>query len=302
MRRAPGMPEPYTGSMRVWINGTISAPEDARISVFDRGFMYGDSVYEAIRFFDGHGVGFEQHIERLRRSLDYTAIHGFEPTDCIGICRCLMDELGTDDALIYLQVTRGVQIPRAHRPSSKLSPTVIAIGSPTGSLESMTDPTSVSVTIEPDLRRVHCDIKATNLLENVLATMAADRMNADEPILELDGMLTEGSSSNVFIVEQGTLYTPHLTTPRPILPGINRQLALDVARDLDLEVREESVTVPQLQNAEEAFITSSSRVLAAITAVDGKPIRSGTIGPVTLQIHEELVRRIRSGFSLTSRT
>ena len=288
--------------MLVWINGTISPPNEARISVFDRGFMYGDSVYEAIRFFDGNGVGLEQHIERLRRSLAYTGITGFEPNECKTICRVLMDELNTEDAMIYLQVTRGVQIPRRHCPAAELSPTVIAIGSPAGSLQTMTEPMRISVTVEPDLRRVHCDVKATNLLENVLATMAADRMGADEPILQLDGVLTEGSSSNIFVVEGETLRTPHLTEPRPILPGINRELALDVARDLGLEVREESVAVEELQNAEEAFITSSSRVLAAIIAVDGTPIRSEAIGAVTLRIHEELIRRIRSGSSLTSRT
>ena len=288
--------------MLVWINGTISLPQDARISVFDRGFMYGDSVYEGIRFFSGKGVGFDQHIERLRRSLAYTRITGFEPDDCKGICRALMDELGTEDSMFYLQITRGVQIPRKHCPAAELTPTVVAIGSPAGSLESMSEPMQVSVSVEPDLRRMRCDIKATNLLENVLATMAADRMGADEPVFELDGMLTEGSSSNVFVVDGGTLRTPQLEEPRRILPGINRELALQAARTLGLQVEEGSVTVEQLLNAEEAFITSSSRVLAAITAVNGKPIRSKTTGPVTLQIHQELIKSIRSGLFLTSRT
>ena len=302
MPHASGTPEAYTGRMLVWINGTITPPEDARISVFDRGFLYGDSVYEAIRFFDGVGVGLEQHVQRLGRSLGYTRITGFEPEETRTICRTLMDALETEDAMVYIQVTRGVQVPRKHQPSAELTPSVIAIGSRTPSLDSISDPMPIAVTVEPDLRRVHCDVKATNLLENVLATMAADRMGAEEPILQLDGLLTEGSSSNIFVVEDGTVRTPHLNHPRHILPGINRELALHAARSLGLRVEEDSVTVEQLQNAEEAFITSSSRVLAAITSVNAEPIRCGGTGPVTLQIHEELVRRIRATTILDSST
>ena len=288
--------------MLVWINGTISQPEDARISVFDRGFMYGDSVYEAVRFFDGVGVGMDQHVQRLRRSLAYTKITGFKPDDYRIICRSLMESLQTEDAMVYLQVTRGVQIPRRHCPDSNLTPSVIAVGSPAASLESMTQPMQISVTVEPDLRRMHCDVKATNLLENVLATMAAEQMQAQEPILQLDGVLTEGSSSNIFVVQGTTVRTPQLNHPRPILPGINRQLALDAAQALGLRIEETSISAKELRDADEAFITSSSRVLASIQAVDGRSIRSGSIGAVTLQIHDELVRRIRAGSSITPQT
>lgn len=301
-RARPTRLKAYTGPMLVSINGKISSPEEARISVFDRGFMYGDSVYEVIRFFGGIGVGFDQHVRRLRRSLEYTGIPGFDPDACRSICHSLMDALRTKDAMIYLQITRGVQIPRQHCPAADLEPTVVAIGSPSGSLESISQLMGVAVTVEPDLRRVHCDIKATTLLENVLATMAADRQGAEEPILQIDGLLTEGSSSNIFVVEGQAVCTPQLEHPRPILPGISRELALEAARGLGFEVREAPVTVEQLRNAQEAFITSSSRVLASITAVDGKPIRSGTGGAVTLQIHEELVRRLRADSSLTSNT
>ena len=288
--------------MLVWINGTISPPEDARISVFDRGFMYGDSIYEAVRFFDGVGVGMDQHVQRLRRSLAYTRITGFEPDDYRMICRSLMESLQTENAMIYLQVTRGVQIPRRHQPDSNLTPSVIAVGSPAPSLEKMDRPMQISVTVEPDLRRVHCDVKATNLLENVLATMNASEMQAEEPILQLNGLVTEGSSSNIFVVEGDTVRTPALEHPRPILPGINRVLALEAARALGLQVEENTITVDELKEADEAFITSSSRVLAAIKTVDGRSVRCGSIGAVTLQIHDELVRRIRAGSSLTSRT
>ena len=264
MRPATDTPEAYTERMLVWINGTISLPQDARISVFDRGFLYGDSVYEGIRFFAGIGVGFDQHIERLRRSLAYTGITGFEPDACKAICRALMDELKTEDSMIYLQVTRGVQVPRKHFPAADLTPTVVAIGSPAGSLESMNEPMQVSVSLEPDLRRLRCEVKATNLLENVLATMAAHRMGADEPVFQLDGVLTEGSASIIFVVQGSTVRTPQLNHPRPILPGINRELALDAARALGLKVEETPITVEELRDADEAFIPSSSRVVAAI--------------------------------------
>ena len=202
---------------------------------------------------------------------------------------------------MYLQVTRGVQVPRRHGPAEGLVPTVVAIASESGPLEDLAEPTEVSVTIEPDLRRVHCNVKATSLLENVLATMSANESGAQEPILQVDDQLTEGASSSIFVVED-ELRTPGLRDPRIILPGISRRLVLETAEEIGLGCREGAVTADQLRGAEEAFLTSSSRVLAAVTRVDGVRIGSGTEGAVTLRLRQALVERIRRTVPLPSRT
>ncbi len=291
---------PTLGSMLVWINGTISPPEEARISVFDRGFMYGDAVYELVRFFGGEGFGLDLHVERLRSNLARTGIGGFDADLYPAIAEELLDGLGDGDATVYLQVTRGVQMPRRHLPADDLTPTVVAVASLAKSLEDLERPAGVTVAIHPDLRRVHCDVKATSLLENVLATMSASESGAQEPILEVGGQLTEGASSSIFLVDRGSLRTPRLDEPRPILPGISRRLVVEVAEELGIECREEAVTAQELREAGEAFLTSSSRVLAPVTRVDGTEIGSGTAGEVTLRIHRALVERIRGMSALHS--
>ena len=274
-----------------WIDGSIHEPDDARVSVFDRGFLYGDAVYELVRFFDDVGMGMDLHIERLRRSLDRTGITGFDPGTYPSICRTLMDALETSDACIYLQVSRGVQVPRRHAPDGTLSPTVVAIGSTSAPLSELEEPIQVPIIVLPDLRRRSCDIKATSLIENVMATIQAVDADAAEPILHEDGLLTEGGSSNVFVVRNGTLLTPALGDPRPILEGVTRRFVVEAAVNLGIEVMEGDVPVDALREADEAFVTSSRRLLGTITSVDGRQIGDGRPGAVTMQVFEE-VRRI----------
>jgi D-alanine transaminase len=279
-------------SILTWINGTIHEPEDARVSVFDRGFLYGDAVYELVRFFDGVGMGMDLHVDRLERSLAAAGIEGFDAGDYRVICRELLEALGTGDACIYLQVSRGVQIPRQHLPRPETPPTVIAIGSTSASLAEVTGPEPTRVVVLPDLRRHTCDIKATSLIENVMATMEASGSGANEPILQLDGLLTEGASSNIFVVSEGRLMTPDLHQPRPILAGVIRALTLEAARTLGLAPVEGSVPVSALRNADEAFVTSSRRLLGAITEVDGRLVGSGQPGPVTMSLFSEVHRML----------
>ena len=270
--------------MLVWLNGTISRPEDAKISVFDRGFLYGDGVYELVRFFNGVGIGMDLHIQRLKRSLIDTGILGFDATTYETICSELLDALGTSDATVYLQVTRGVQYPRAHCPDPKLPPTVVAIAQAQEPLTAVNEPTSTEVILVPDTRRDSCNIKATSLLENVLATMRADAQGATEAVFQLNGLLTEGGSSNVFVVRGNALLTPALTSPRPILAGVMRHLIIQIATEAGIEVTEGDTTIEDLTGAHEAFITSSRRLLSPISSIDGIPLGNETPGPVTLRI------------------
>jgi D-alanine transaminase len=280
--------------MLVWINGEITSPKDAKVSVFDRGFLYGDAVYELVRFFDGVGIGMDLHVMRLSRSLELTGIDGFDAHDFPSICDELLTELGDSNATVYLQVTRGVQIPRQHAPDPAQRPTVVAIVAHADPLDGIDHPESTPVAIVPDDRRRSCNIKATSLLENVLATIKASECGATEPLLHIDGVLTEGGSSNVFVVKDGAIWTPSLDTPRLILAGVMRALVIEAAEGAGISVTEGTTTVEALRNAEEAFLTSSRRLLAAITSIDGDPLQPEEPGPVTLQVFAEMRGRLEA--------
>ncbi len=283
--------------MLVWINGQISPPADAKISIFDRGFLYGDAVYELIRFFQGYGVEMDRHRSRFERSLRKIGIKGFNPDDMDEICRALLEELGTGDATIYLQVTRGVQIPRAHAPTEDLKPNVIAIATEASPLDRDAGPSTVRTIILPDERRVRCDVKATNLLVNVMGTIDAARAGADEPIYVHEGMITETASANLFIVEGDHVFTPPLGGPRSILPGVMRAQTLEIASELGFPWIEERISQERLSAASEAFITSSKRLVSAITEIDGHSMDSEVPGPVTLAIHEKMLARIEGAIA-----
>lgn len=283
--------------MLVWINGQISPPNDAKISIFDRGFLYGDAVYELIRFFDGHGVEMDRHRARLERSLRTIGIMGFEPRSMDEISGRLLEALGTGDATIYLQVTRGVQIPRAHAPEEGLEPSVVAIATEASPLDTSEGPSRIRCLLMQDERRVRCDVKATNLLVNVLGTMQANDAGADEPIFTHEGMVTETASANLFIVEGRRVITPPLGGPRSILPGVMRARTLDIAEQIGLDWSEELISEERLKAASEAFITSSRRMVASITEIDAHSMNSDTPGPVTLAVHENLLSQIEKTIS-----
>lgn len=278
--------------MLVWINGQIGPPADAKISIFDRGFLYGDAVYELIRFFRGHGVEMARHRKRLKRSLEMIGITGFDPIDMERICRELLDEMGTGDATVYLQVTRGVQIPRNHAPQPGLEPSVIAIATEASPLDASEGPSSIKTVILPDERRVRCDVKATNLLVNVLGTMDAREADADEPVYAHQGMITETASANVFIVEGDRVSTPPLGGSPSILPGVMRAQTLEIAGELGLACSEEQISEKRFREASEAFITSSRRLVASIAKIDGVSMNLEAPGPVTLALHEKMLARI----------
>ncbi len=190
--------------MRVWLNGEIMEETEARVSPFDRGFLYGDGVYEGIRFFNRVGVGMDLHVERLRKSLDAAKITGFDADDLRGICGALLDDAGSGDAMIYAQITRGVQFPRFHLPPEEITPTVFAYATVAPALEELGEPVKrVCITVE-DQRWKRCEIKCISLMANVLAIIEADLQGADEPIFQRQGMIGEGAMTNVFIVIGGT--------------------------------------------------------------------------------------------------
>jgi len=270
----------------IWMNGRLLPASEARVSVFDRGFLFGDGVYEFIRFFDRIGVGMDLHVRRLRTSLRLTGIEGFDADTLPALCMALLDANGLADATIYVQVTRGEAAQRSHVPVPGMTPTVVAIATPAGGLSTLRAPEAVRAVLLPDQRWLRCEIKSTSLMGNVLAAMVASQRGADEAILHRDGLVSEGGSTNTIVASGGALATPSIADGPPILHGVSRAQALEAARGTGIVVTERRITTDELRRADEIMITSSRRLLSAVVELDGAPVGTGRAGPLALRLFE----------------
>ena len=280
--------------MRVWLNGRVVPLEQAHISPFDRGFLFGDGVYELVRFFDGVGMAMRAHLARLERSLRLVSIEGFTAADAERAMHAALEAEGLRDGAVYLQVTRGAPSVRSHVPPMGLRPTVFAYATPTGPIDSLRAPSPIAVSIRPDERWRHCEIKSVSLMGAVLPMLDAAAQGAEEAILVRDGMLSEGGSSNVLVVKADTLATPPLNDDPSILHGTVRTLALDAARRAGLRVEERRVHEREVLQADELIIASSRRILAGVTRMDGREFGSGSPGPVAQRLLDTIREDMRA--------
>ena len=283
--------------MLVWLNGAIVSEERARVSPFDRGFLFGEGVYEVVRFFEGVPVAMPHHEERLAGSL---AAIGADPTLAtrLGeIFGALLDANRLGDAMAYLQITRGgVPGRRAHRhEAGACDPTIFGFVSPAPPLADCVEPEAIAAATHPDERWRRCDIKSTNLLGNVLAMEASRDDGVAETILHRDGLVAEGASSSVFAVVRGELATPPLGGDRPILEGTMRRMAIDLWRECGGVVEERPLPLESLADAEEILITSSRRLVSAVASLDGRRVGGGGVGPLARSLQERFVAAIRRG-------
>jgi len=279
----------------VYLNGEWGPLSEARIPVLDRGFIFGDGVYEVVPLYaqaDGTRLPFrlKQHLARLNRSLGKIRIDN--PLDDAGwralIDRAIGENAGTGDALVYIQVTRGVAKRRGHAFPAGITPTVFVM---LGQLvfPSVADRArgAVAVTAE-DKRWLHCDIKSVSLLGNVLMAQHAAENDALETIQLRDGLLTEGSSSNVWIVKGGTL----LGAPRGprILEGIRYGLIEELAREAGIPFEERDIAEAELRSADEVMISSATKEVMPITTLDGKSVGDGRPGPIYAALYDAYQR------------
>jgi len=263
---------------QVYLDGKFLPPDQARVSVFDRGFIFGDGVYEVIPVFGGRLFRLPHHLARLEASL--AAIRLRNPhtaQEWKTIFTRLMAEHGTKDQSIYLQVTRGVA-PRDHAFPPNAVPTVFAYAQPLKypPAEQLTQ--GVTAVTTDDIRWQRCDIKAIALLANALLRQQAIEQDAVEAILVRDGVVTEGAASNIFIVSGERLVTP----PKGpyILPGITRDLVVEIARAKKIACEEKPVGIEALRTADEVWLTSSTKEILPITRIDGHPVGAGKPGPM----------------------
>lgn len=280
--------------VKVYLNGSIVDERDAHISVLDRGFLFGDGVYELLRFFDGFGVGVDAHARRLARSLELARIRGFDAAELGAIARSLLDANGLRDGVVYLQVTRGAGKVRAHVPTEPLVPTVFAMATPAEPLASLVAPQEVAVVTAEDMRWKLCEIKTLSLMGNILHLLDADAHGATEAILHRDGFVGEGAYSNLALVKNGTLVTTPIAEEPPILHGTARADLLAAARNAGIPAEIRKVRLAEVAAADELMITSSRRLVSAVTKLDGKPIGNGA-GRITRALFTQMRDDIATG-------
>lgn len=266
----------------VYLNGSFQPVHEAHVSVMDRGFLFGDGVYEVIPVYGGRAFRLEHHLQRLDLSLQGIRIgNPLGHAQWTDILTALIRQNGGGDQSIYLQVTRGVAPKRDHAFPVGVTPTVFAMSTP------LTEPgvavqQGVSAVTVDDIRWKHCNIKAITLLPNVLMRQQALDAGAAEAILLRDGYATEGAASNLFIVREGVVITPpksHL-----LLPGITRDLAVELCHANDIPCREADISAAELHGADEVWVTSSTREVVPVTRLDGQPVGSGQPGPLWQRI------------------
>lgn len=280
----------------VYLNGAFIPEEQAQVSVWDRGFVFGDGVYEVIPVYGGRAFRLGEHLDRLRQSL--AGVRIADPLDVAAWTR-LFEELivrnGGGDLAIYLQVTRGVA-KRDHAFPVGVTPTVFAAAQPMKPLPASLGADGVTAVTAQDIRWQYCHIKAITLLANVLLRQQAVDAGAAEAILLRDGQATEGAASNVFVVLDGLLVTP----PKGpfILPGITRDLVLEIARANGVPCREATITEAELRSAQEVWLTSSTREILPVTQLDGVSVGNGRPGPLwarLIALYQTYKEALRAG-------
>jgi len=262
----------------VYLNGDFLPAIEAKVSVFDRGFLLGDGVYEVIPAFSGRLFRLEEHLDRLQNSLD--AIQLENPLD-FSQWRSMLEELIakniSPEVSVYLQVTRGVA-ERDHAFPKATKQSIFAMVNPIRKLADSYYEAGVGAITVEDNRWQRCNIKAISLLPNVLLRQQAVDQGVAEAILVRDGLVTEGAAANVFVVLDGCIITP--AKGQYILPGITRDLVLELARSHQLDCAENDITYEELMRAEEVWITSSTKEVLPVTQLNGQAVGEGKPGKV----------------------
>ncbi len=253
----------------VYLNGSLIDEHRARISPLDRGFLFGDALYEGIRAEAGVPVALDDHIQRLAAGLEESRIHAFDPGTLPSICRQLLDANDLHHAFIYFQVSRGAppsEGPRRERvPSPEATPTLFAYAEPCAGLLDMPAPGERTAALVQDTRWTRGHVKGTSLLGNVIAAIEADERNADDAILHRDGLVTEGLATNVFCSIGDRVVTPSLDSA-PMLAGVTRKLILEHhAADID----ERPVTIEEFRTAGEIALVGTRTAVARVVSLDG---------------------------------
>lgn len=263
-----------------YLNGDFLPIEKAKISTQDRGFLFGDGVYEVIPVYGKHIFTLDEHLDRLKRSLAATGIlNPLSDPEWYKLLNKIVHLHSWQNQYLYIQVTRGTQLQRDHLPEADLTPTLYVYTNPLKPLsEEIVDKGIHAITLE-DIRWLRCDIKAITLLPNIMLKMAAQQQGAQDAILiKPNGQIAEGTSNNVFIVKNNTLMTP--PNGPQILPGITRSVVLKLSEARQINLIEAPLYQTDLENADEIWLTSSTKNAMPVTLLNNQPVGTGRPGQI----------------------
>ena len=262
----------------VYLNGEWLPLGEARVSVLDRGFMLGDGVYELIPVYQRRPFRLDEHLRRLQHSLDGIRLaNPMSEAQWREVITQVVAGHEADDQSVYLQVTRGAA-PRDHAFPANTPPTVLVMSNPMSRPDPAQFEHGVCAVSATDIRWSRCDLKTLNLLPNVLAKQKAVEAGCIECIMFRDGVLSEGAVSNIFAVKDGIILAP--VKDHRVLPGVTYDLVLELAQANGMKQEVRDISEAEVRQADELWLTSSSREVQAIVELDGRPVGSGKPGPV----------------------
>ena len=278
----------------VYVNGDYLPEDQATVSIFDRGFLMADGVYEVVSVLDGKLLDFEGHLRRLKRSLGELSMDNpLSDQEYLEVHRALVEKNDLVDGMIYMQVTRGNPGDRDFAfPPAGTKPTVILFTqSKPGLADNPMAQTGMKIISVEDQRWARRDIKTVQLLYPSLAKMEAKAKGVDDAWLVEDGVVTEGTSNNAYIVKNGAIITRELS--HDILHGITRAAVLRFAKEAQMQVEERGFTLDEAKDADEAFVTSASAFVMPVVEIDGAAIGGGKVGPVAQRLREIYLEEMR---------
>lgn len=279
----------------VYLNGSYIAIEDATVSVMDRGFLFGDGIYEVIPVFANKLLRLEEHLDRLQNSLDRISLaNPMSKAEWFNTFTELLEKNDGEDRAIYLQISRGVYDKRDLSINPDYPPTIFAMVLQVTPPDLEVVSAGISVITVDDFRWNACDIKSTSLVANVMLRQQATEAQVQDAILIKDCTVTEGTASNVFIVKNNVLITP--PTGRQLLPGITRDLVVEIAENNAISVEQRTIKEAELYTADEIWMTSSTREIAPVISLNGEPVSSGVAGSMwkrMMDLYQQYKQQLR---------
>lgn len=280
-------------SRTVYLNGDFIAEEDAKVSVFDRGFLFADAIYEVTSVLEGKLIDFPQHIKRLHRSLsELNMQEACDDKKLLEIHRELVKANDLQEGIVYMQITRGVADRSFFYPDSETKPTLFLFTQKMNLIEAPSAKNGIKIILIEDKRWGRCDIKTTQLLFASMSKMEAKDKGVDDAWLVSDGKINEGTSNNAYIVTHDDVIVTRDISNK-ILSGITRIAVLKCAEKLNLTIEERPFSIEEAKKAKEAFVTSASTFVTPVIEIDGKRIGRGKPGEVSQKLREIYLQEAR---------
>lgn len=286
-----------TAEAVVYLNGEYLPRSRARVSVLDRGFLFGDGVYEVIPVFGGRPLRQTEHLDRLQRSMDRVSLSNpLSRDEWDRIFQRLLQDNPGDDRSIYLQVTRGAAPIRDLSLETDIQPTVFVMVNDIRPVDYARLESGIEAITVEDFRWRACDIKSVSLIANVMIRLQANARNVMDAVMVRDGLVTEGTASNVFLVHGGVVSTPPKSDC--LLPGITRDLVIELAQANGIKVEQRDIRQQELLTADEIWLTSSTREIAPVVKLDDRVVGDGVAGEYwkkVIAIYQDYKRELRNG-------